>query len=158
MLMFLNPSGPTPLSRGHHWPRRLCLPGDMGNPGTPDLRVGFGDLLCFPISNLSRVCMSWLPAVCQPPGALERGQASPYLSPGGDFQSPHYPLCPSNGALPNCLLSPPCPAGSLLCSFPEPGRLIKTCVVLAQGTRHDSGASGTGTAPARLPVLRHRPY
>lgn len=98
--------------------------------------------------------MSQLPAVCQPPGALKRGQASQYLSAGGDFQSPHYLL--SNGVLPNCLLSPSCPAGSLPCSLPEPGRLIKTCAVLAQGMCHNSGASGTGTAPTRLLVLQQQ--
>lgn len=109
-------------SQGHRqsWDPRLQS-GLWGSPVLPNT------------CNLSTVGMSRLPAACQPSDALKRGQASQYLSPGGDFQSPHSLLCPSNGALPNCLLSPPCPAGSLPCSLPEPGRLIKPCAVLAQG-------------------------
>lgn len=158
MLTFLNPSSPcssfqrAPLamqalpSQGHgqSWDPRL----QSGLWGSPVLHNPY---------NLSRVCIVMAPChVCQPPGALKRGQASPQLSPGGDCQSPHYLLCPSNGVLPNCLFLPPCPAGNLSCSLPEPGRLIKTCAVLTQGMHHDSGASGTGTACVHLLVLQQQ--
>lgn len=96
--------------------------------------------------------MSQLPAVCQPPGALKRGQASQYLSPGGDFQSPHYLL--SNGVLLIASFHLPVLLGaSLAPSQSQEGSLR---LVLAQGMRHNSGASGTGTAPTRLLVLQQQ--
>lgn len=62
-----------------------------GQSWDPQLQSGLWGSPVFPSTcNLSRVCVSRLPAVCQPPGGLKRGQASQYLSPGGDFQSPHY--------------------------------------------------------------------
>lgn len=158
MLTFLNPSSRCPSFQRAPLAMQALSSQGHGQSWDPRLQSGLWESPALHnLCNLSRVCIVMAPChVCQPPGALKRGQASPWLSPGGDCQSPHYLLCPRNGALPDCLLSPPCPAGSLSCSLPEPGRLIKTCAVLTQGMQHDSGTSGTGTARARLLVLQQQ--
>jgi len=71
------------------------------------------------------------------------------LSPGGDASEAPVTCAAlamgGRGCL-NCLLEPLRPAGSLLRSLPEPGRLIKARAALARGTRRASRAAGTGTA------------
>lgn len=133
MLTFMSPSSPS-FQEGTTGHAGAAFPGTQAILGPPTSEWALG-ISCAPqylqpqhslhVTAPCSVSASWCP---------QTRSSQPILAPGGDFQSPHYLLCPSNGALPNCLLSPPCPAGSLPCSLPEPGRLIKPCVVLAQGT------------------------